>query len=209
MELSCKEGDTIITVEKKIELFSKMVTEKNLSEDIKTLKELNQKHAQILDNMEAKCQKQREAYLANIEEKAKEKKRRMISRTQSDVENQVIVKKHNLLKQYKSEIMDAVRKESLTENYKLYFKKRFDSAIADIEDHDDLVIGVKADDIALVPSNYKTEINNQLIGGFYIIKDSRVKYDFTLNSEVDRINEYLVCSINSLFEATGEVCNEE
>lgn len=185
-----------------------MVTEKNLSDDIKFLKELNQKHAQILDNMEAKCQRQRDEYLANIEEKAKEKKRRMISRTQSDVENQVIVKKHDILKKFKAEVMEAVMKESLNDNYKLHFKEKFSNALASVIDEDDLVIGIKANDTELVPSKYKTIVDEQLLGGFYIVKGNRVKYDYTLNSEVDRIDDYLGCLINSLYDTTGEVCDE-
>ena len=184
-----------------------MITDKNLSDDVKFLKELNQKRSQILDDMEVKCQRQRDAYLANIEEKAKEKKRRMISRTKSDVENQEIVKKYDILKKFKSEVMDAVAKETSTENYKLHFKDKFASALGNVVDENDLVIGIKADDSGLVPSKFNIVIDEQLLGGFYIIKGNRVKYDYSLNSEVDRIDDYLGCLINSLFDTVGEACD--
>jgi ATP synthase (E/31 kDa) subunit. len=185
-----------------------MVTEKNLSDDRKFLEELNRKHAQILDDMETKCQKKRNVYLANIEEKAKEKKRRMISKTQSEVQNQVLVKKHDILKQFKSEVMEKLQKESETEEYKTYFNHKFTEALSKFDENDALVIGVNTSDLELVPKQYDTIIDDQLLGGFYVIKGAREKYDYTLNSEVDQIDDYLGCLINSLFDSSEEVCDE-
>ncbi len=186
-----------------------MVIEKNLSEDKRKLEALNRKHAKVLDDMELKCQKQRVTYLENVEEKAKDKKRRILSKAQSEVQNRLLVKKNEMVTLIKRELMDALEKETSTDAYKAYFKRRLAEALASLEDKDDLVIGLKAKDFVLVADDMETTVDDKILGGFYIVKGSRVKYDYTLNSEVNRMNEFLGLMIESLYETVGEESHED
>jgi len=188
----------------KIELFSKMVIEKNLSEDRRTLEALNRKHAKVLDDMEMRCQKQRDIYLENVEDKANDRKRRILSKAYSEVQNRLLVKKNELVKAMKLELMDALEKETSTDAYKSYFKKRLFEAMKSFEEKDGLVIGLKAKDFSLVNEDIETVIDDKVLGGFYIIKSGRVKYDYTLNSEVDRIDEFLGLMIETLYNKAEE-----
>ncbi len=193
----------------KIELFSRMVIEKNLSEDRRTLEALNRKHAKVLDDMESKCQRQREIYLENIEEKAKDRKRRILSKAYSEVQNRLLVKKNEMVIALKLELMDALEKETLTDAYKVYFKKRLAEAMKNFKEKDDLVIGLKARDFTLVRDDIETIIDDKILGGFYIIKGGRVKYDYTLNNEVDRIDDFLGLMIETLYETSEEESHED
>jgi vacuolar-type H+-ATPase subunit E/Vma4 len=193
----------------KIELFSRMVIEKNLSEDRRILEALNRKHAKVLDDMESRCQKQREAYLENIEEKANDRKRRILSKAHSEAQNRLLVKKNEMVGVMKRELMDALEKETMTEAYKSYFNKRLAEALSNFEEKDDLVIGVKARDFILVKDDIETTIDEKILGGFYIIKGGRIKYDYTLNSEVNRMDEFLGLMIETLYESSEEDSHED
>lgn len=186
-----------------------MVIEKNLSEDRRTLEALNRKHAKVLDDMESKCQRQREIYLENIEEKAKDRKRRILSKAYSEVQNRLLVKKNEMVIALKLELMDALEKETLTDAYKVYFKKRLAEAMKNFKEKDDLVIGLKARDFTLVRDDIETIIDDKILGGFYIIKGGRVKYDYTLNNEVDRIDDFLGLMIETLYETSEEESHED
>jgi vacuolar-type H+-ATPase subunit E/Vma4 len=193
----------------KIELFSRMVIEKNLSEDRRILEALNRKHAKVLDDMESRCQKQREAYLENIEEKASDRKRRILSKAHSEAQNRLLVKKNEMVGVMKRELMDALEKETMTDAYKSYFNKRLAEALSNFVEKDDLVIGVKARDFILVKDDIETTIDEKILGGFYIIKGGRIKYDYTLNSEVNRMDEFLGLMIETLYESSEEDSHED
>lgn len=193
----------------KIELFSRMVIEKNLSEDRRILEALNRKHAKVLDDMEIRCQKQREAYLENIEEKANDRKRRILSKAHSEAQNRLLVKKNEMVGVMKRELMDALEKETMTDAYKFYFNKRLTEAMSNFVEKDDLVIGVKARDFILVKDDIETTIDEKILGGFYIIKGGRIKYDYTLNSEVNRMDEFLGLMIETLYETSEEDSHED
>jgi vacuolar-type H+-ATPase subunit E/Vma4 len=193
----------------KIELFSRMVIEKNLSEDRRILEALNRKHAKVLDDMENRCQKQRETYLENIEEKANDRKRRILSKAHSEAQNRLLVKKNEMVGVMKRELMDALEKETMTDAYKSYFNKRLTEAMKTFVEKDDLVIGLKARDFILVKDDIETTIDEKILGGFYIIKSGRIKYDYTLNSEVNRIDEFLGLMIETLYETSEEESHED
>ena len=186
-----------------------MVIEKNLSEDRRILEALNRKHAKVLDDMENRCQKQREIYLENIEEKANDRKRRMLSKAHSEAQNRLLVKKNEMVGVMKRELMDALEKETMTEAYKLYFNRRLAEALSNFVEKDDLVIGVKARDFILVKEDIETTVDEKILGGFYIVKGGRIKYDYTLNSEVNRMDEYLGLMIETLYETSEEDSHED
>ncbi|MCD4714400.1 MAG: hypothetical protein K8R73_14050 [Clostridiales bacterium] len=193
----------------KIELFSKMVKEKALSEPKRKLEELNIKHAQILDDMESGCEASRSEYLLGIQHKALERKSKVIAKTHSEAQNRILKKKSALFVSLKESLLDEVKKAVDSELYESYFKEKLDIALKSFENFEDLVIGVRIIDEKYLPEGTSIETNEGLIGGFYILKDGSEKYDFTLDSEVDALDDYLGCMLNTLYETTGEACEDE
>ena len=188
-------------------MFSKLVSEKRRVEDGKVLDDLNVKYAKILDELEVKYQHQTELYLAHIQDKAMDKKNRILSKTLSEVQNQKIVKQHDLVNLLKNEVIEAVLQETSKEVYVDQFKENFKEATSKIELGHDLIVGVKPSDKALVPEGYKLMLDQDLIGGFYLIVNQTEKYDYTLNSEVLKLENYIGCLIQSLFNHTEEACD--
>ena len=189
-------------------MFSKLVSEKRRVEDGKVLDDLNLKYAKILDELEIKYQHQTELYLAHIEDKAMDKKNRMLSKTLSEVQNQKIVKQHELVQQLKNEVIEALMHETTQDAYADYFKQNFTEASSKIELGHDIIVGVKPSDQALVPQGFKLLLEHDLIGGFYLIINQTEKYDYTLNSEVLKLENYMGCLIQSLFNHPEEACDE-
>lgn len=193
----------------KIELFSKMVKEKALSEPKRKLEELNIKHAQILDDMESGCEASRSEYLLGIQDKAMERKSKVIAKTHSEAQNRILKKKSALFLSLKESLLDEVKKAVSSEQYEAYFKDKLAVALKNFEDLEELVIGVNPNDAKYLPEGISTQTDEGLIGGFYILKGGSEKYDFTLDSEVDALDDYLGCMLNTLYETTGEACEDE
>lgn len=199
----------MITIEMKIELFSKMVKDKALSEPKRKLEELNIKHAQILDDMESGCERSRSKYLLGIQHKALERKSKVIAKTHSEAQNRILKKKSDLFHSLKESLVDEVKKAVDSEQYGAYFKEKLSLALKNFDDLEALVIGVHSNDMKYLPEGISAETNDALLGGFYIIKGGNEKYDFTLDSEVNALDDFLGCMMNTLYETTGEVCEDE
>ena len=193
----------------KIELFSKMVKEKALSEPKRKLEELNIKHAQILDDMESGCEASRSEYLLGIQHKAMERKSKVIAKTHSEAQNRILKKKSELFQTLKESLVDEVKKSVSSVEYEEYFKDKLARALKNFEDLEELVIGVNPNDAKYLPEGTSVETSDGLLGGFYILKGGSEKYDFTLDSEVDALDDYLGCMLNTLYETTGEACEDE
>ncbi|MDW7660991.1 MAG: hypothetical protein SCL54_06105 [Bacillota bacterium] len=193
----------------KIELFSKMVKEKALSEPKRKLEELNIKHAQILDDMESGCEASRSEYLLGIQDKAMERKSKVIAKTHSEAQNRILKKKSALFLTLKESLLNEVKKAVSSEQYEAYFKDKLAVALKNFEDLEELVIGVNPNDAKYLQEGISAQTDEGLIGGFYILKGGSEKYDFTLDSEVDALDDYLGCMLNTLYETTGEACEDE
>jgi hypothetical protein len=193
----------------KIELFSKMVKEKALSEPKRKLEELNVKHAQILDDMESGCEDSRSEHLLGIQHKALERKSKVIAKTHSEAQNRILKKKSALFLALKDSLVEEMKIATRSEHYEAYFKEKLETALKNFDGSEDLVIGVNPDDAKYLPEGTSTELSEGLLGGFYIIKGGSEKYDFTLDSEVNALDDYLGCMLNTLYETTGEACEDE
>lgn len=199
----------MITVDVKIDLFSKMVREKGISKDLETLKLLNKKYDKVLKETESKFEEERKIYLEEMKNKAIEDRYKLLSKTESENQKCILIKKNELFNKFKEDLISAIEDFTFTEDYKRIFLDKFNNAIADFIESDDILIGVKARDLNFIPAEMKTLIDEKIIGGFYFIKNERIKYDYTLNSELNMIDNFLGCMINDLFEQREEVENEE
>lgn len=199
----------MITVDVKIDLFSKMVREKGISKDLETLKLLNKKYDKVLKETESKFEEERKIYLGEMKNKAIEDRYKLLSKTESENQKCILIKKNELFNKFKEDLISAIEDFTFTEDYKRIFLDKFNNAIADFIESDDILIGVKARDLNFIPAEMKTLIDEKIIGGFYFIKNERIKYDYTLNSELNMIDNFLGCMINDLFEQREEVENEE
>lgn len=190
-------------------MFSKMVKEKALSDPKSKLEELNIKYAKVLDDMESGCEHSRSKHLENIHHKASERKSKVIAKTHSEAQNRILKKKSALFVELKESLIEEIKLSVASEQYEAYFKEKLAVAMKNFDDSSELIIGVHSNDAKYLPEGASVETNDGLLGGFYILKNGSEKYDFTLNSEVDALDDYLGCMLNTLYETTGEACEDE
>ena len=195
----------MITIEMKIDLFSKMVREKALTEPKRVLDALNIEHAKILDEMEHSCEASRQKYLEGVYQKQSDKQKRAIAKAHSDAKSLILKKKRDLLAQLKDSLKSEI--EAITESpgYKTKFPECVREAFKKIG-NGDVVVVARSADLALLPQDIVSRVDNGIMGGFYVIKNKAEKYDFTLNSELDGLDAIMGCMMNTIYEITGEDC---
>lgn len=197
----------MITIEMKIDLFSKMVREKALSEPKRILDALNVEHAKILDEMEHSCEVSRQKYLAGVYQKHSDKQKRAIAKAQSDAQSRIVKKRHDMLAQLKDSLKAEVASTTESPEYKDRFAIRVQEALEKIGAGQTVVVA-RAADLALLAHDVVTRVDDGIMGGFYVIKNDAEKYDFTLDSELDSMDAFLGCMMNTLYEITGEDCHD-
>jgi len=185
-----------------------MVMEKGASEDRRVLEALNRKYAQILDDLEVKYHEQRSQYLEGVTKRALQDKNKLLSKTESEIQKKIIIKKNELFNRLMTDLKSAIMNFTESTGYAAYFKEKFEKAMQDFEGEDDVLVGVKAFDVDLLPINMRSQIDDTIIGGFYLVKNGRVKYDYTLNTELEHIMDDLGWQVNALFEDDEEIQNE-
>lgn len=186
-----------------------MVREKALSEPKSILEELNKKHAKILDAMEDDCELSRVHYLEGVYQKIHERQRKVISKAHSDSQNRILKKKNDLFSALKEDLKDEIRAITKSQKYADFLKAKVAETIHTFNPLDTLVIVVNSKDAAHLPNEINTKIDDDLLGGFYVLRNGSEKYDLTLDSEVNGLDAFLGCMMNTLYEITGEGCDDE
>lgn len=198
----------------KIELFSKMVREKALTEPKRVLDALNKRHAQILDDMETACEAARVTHLEGVYRKHYDKQRRAIAKAHSDAQSRVLRKRSELLESLRDGLRLEVKGLLDSPEYVVRFTRQLDEAIGSMGDADALLVVMRSGDAEKLPDwvktkvMVKTKVDDALLGGFYIIKDGVEKYDFTIDRALDEMDAFLGCMMNTLYEITGEGCDD-
>ncbi|HAS73906.1 MAG TPA: hypothetical protein DCS67_07155, partial [Clostridiales bacterium UBA8960] len=109
----------------------------------------------------------------------------------------------------KEALKEEIRSKTESQEYEQYFKEKVDEAIQELGASNTLVFGVHSKDAERLPKGVDVQIEDRLLGGFYVLKNGNEKYDMTLDSEVDALDAFLGCMLNTLYEITGEACDEE
>jgi len=203
-----------------------MIHDKYLDEESKKLDQLNAKYAQIIDEMENQFTNLRTEYLGKIELRALEQSQKILSKTKAEALHKKIVKKNELLKRLKETLTQSVEKEMTTEGYRKYLLEKYEQVYATFDSQDALIIFANSRDVQwlqehlpqTIPQTISQtipqtipqlliQVDNSLIGGFYIVKNEIERYDYSLNSEIEATENLLGCMIRHLFESTEEVCD--
>lgn len=197
----------MITIEMKIDLFSKMVREKALSEPKRVLDALNIEHAKILDEMEHSCEASRQKYLEGVYQKHSDKQKRAIAKAHSDAQSLILKKRRDLLAQLKDGLKGEVAATAETPEYNAKFSERVCEALEKIGAAHAVVVA-RSVDLPLLAHDIVSRVDDGIMGGFYVIKNEAEKYDFTLDSILDSMDAFLGCMMNMLYEITGEDCHD-
>lgn len=201
----------MITIESKIELFNKMIRDKSIAEASATLTSLNQKYAQIIDEMDSKLTIQRSEYLEKVEFKMIEQSQKTLAKAKTEASRQVMIKRREILNRLKETLYDEVERESQTEGYQKYLIHKLQSELSAFDENSHITVMANESDAQLIRSQHShldVQIERQLIGGFYLVINQIELYDYSLNHEIEALEPLLGCMIRQLFETTEEACDE-
>lgn len=199
----------MVTVEAKLKLFEVMVREKELSADRKKLKEVIQSNLLAVDQVNEACFKQRNEYVEKMEKKAVVDRQNLVLTARAEAQRQVLAKKAELIEQMNRQLKKRVEAFANTEAYSAYLIQSLQEALKDFENKNDLLIGVKTNDLGIIKGQIPTITDDTIIGGFYLIREGKVKYDFTLNREVERMHGFLGKAVNELLQSIEEESSSE
>ena len=201
MAFAYKEGDRIATVETKIKLFEIMVLEKKLSEEREKLKKMMKRHRSMIDEAKVEYEERRKDYLKEIREKALADQKRIILQAEVEAKRQVLAKRKELLIRIQDDFIKKMEGLTNIEAYSAYFLKTFEAAAAEFGKKEELLIGVNPKDLGYIEEGYESRTDETIIGGFYLIHEGRVKYDYTLNRETEKMRDYLGEAVRALVQS--------
>lgn len=215
----------------KIELFSKMVREKALTEPRQVLDALNKRHAQVLDDMEMACESDRVKHLEGVYKKHYDRQRKAIAKAHSDAQSRVLKKRSALFDTLKQGLRDEVAAFTQDDAYLPQLACRVKEALESLDFHElhepsggdeRCTVVLRPEDASRlatirtevmsgsgIPEAVSIDTDDSLLGGFYVRVGQTAKYDFTLDSALDGMDAFLGCMMNTLYEITEEGCEDE
>lgn len=194
----------MVTVEAKLKLFEVMVREKELSADRKKLKEVIQSNLLAVDEVNQACFKQRNEYMEKMKKKAVADRQKLVLTAKAEAQRQLLAKKGELIERMNRQLKKRAEAFANTEAYSAYLNQSMQEALKGFENKNDLLIGVKSNDVDKMKGEIPTIADDTIIGGFYLIREGKVKYDYTLNREVERMYGFLGKAVNELLQSIEE-----
>lgn len=209
MEFTSKEGDRITTVESKLELFEKMVLENELIDDRTALKELEAQNTRALETLKLDCRKQRKEYVEKMKAKASDDAVKIRMKAEAETRMLILKKREALRRQLSRELLDRLRDFAQSEAYEAYFKRVWNEALKMLAGGGSLFVGVNPRDLDRIEGNVEKTGDESVIGGFYMIQDGAVRYDFTLNRETEKVLPDLGAKLKALLDSMEVESHDE
>lgn len=182
-----------------------MVLDKHIEEINLKSEALRHKHAQMLAVERQNNKVENDAYFETVLKKAERDKKKILSKAYTAAQNILLVKKAKLIDELDLYLQDEIKKFISNGRYKKYFTQKFQEAMAQFPSSENMVIYLRAEDQRLInTANFQTETSENLLGGFYIIKDQKVKYDYTIDSVLAENQDFIGLLIHQLIEEAGD-----
>ncbi len=197
------------TVETKIKVFERMILEKDLFDARKKLGVAISQNESAVAEAKKTCLHQREEYLKQIKEKAMADQVKIVLKAKEEAKQQILRKKQELLEKMNGQVIQKMEAFADTDAYADYFLQRFEMAMAEFQEKADLLIGVRTKDLNLIKEKSSVVVDETIIGGFYLIQSKKVKYDYTLNREVESVRDELGLAIHALLQPIGGEASRE
>ncbi|HBH13489.1 MAG: Uncharacterized protein XD91_0894 [Clostridiales bacterium 38_11] len=187
------------TITNKIEVFEKIIYEKHIQTVEKELDELKKKYVIETENQKESLTNEISVDVTQYKRKALEKSRKIILQAKIEAQREMLQAKSGIIDRFKRYIEKEMESFVKTEKYKTYFAKKFQEALESIGKQEMRII-VRKEDIDLTNSSSRVDIDNSIIGGFIIIVDEKIKYDYTINTTLEENSEYFGQLIQNLIE---------
>lgn len=190
------------TIDNKIDLFQKMVYEKKKEEKEKEINEIKENYEKKLQEIEEEYEKIQYNVLDKTRKEAEKDKRQIISKAKVKVQKRILEEKGKILNKFDEYLHTNIKKYLDTPEYNDFFKEELKNVLSEIDDEDYAEITLREKDKDLLDlSKYNLNISNDIIGGFYVVKNHNIKYDFTIDSKIEENSEYIGYLVKEIFSS--------
>lgn len=193
----------MITVEDKLNIFYKIVLEKEKENFSKTLSQLQEKNKIILDEYREKTLSKRDEIIKKETKNGEMIKNEKISQALIEERNKILKKKEELLKELLLSIEEKGKEFSKSKEYEKYFLEELGKTFCEMSEKD-IILYLKQEDsqkyrqsILALANRFEKEIvfeeaNKDIIGGFLISdKDRTYLIDQSFKAKIEE-NKYLI-----------------
>ncbi|MBK5252130.1 MAG: V-type ATP synthase subunit E [Peptostreptococcaceae bacterium] len=178
-----------------------MIAGKSVQEKKGELDMLEGKYAVISKEMGKKALKNKTQFVELMKKKAEKDSRRMIAKAKTEVRKNLLANKTKAIEAFDAYLHEEVKKFVSSKDYDSYLRDSFKKASREISPEETSRVILRAEDIALLPStSFKIETSREMMGGFYLIVDDRIKYDYSIDGGLSEIRGYIGGLIDKIIE---------
>lgn len=197
----------MITIEEKMNLFSKQIFEKVQEENNEKVKEVEQHNQRVMKEHKEKIIQEKRAYVEKKIKDLEKKNRQFISKTIGQINKDIILKKNEMLQNLLYEIKEALIQFTHGEGYKDFLLENIKRSIQGLDKAHPIEIQMTQKDVAHFQKNIEaylikegwmeeklriTPIGEDIIGGVMILDTQRgVRLDTTLSTKIEENKSYI------------------
>jgi len=136
-------------------------------------------------------------HLEKINRKAQQDSIRLISKVKADGVKRILKRKAELMAEFHANLLATLKEIVSGEGYKEFLKNNLSMAKSRISQGDQVRIYARQEDQAFFnDDNYELTYSENIIGGFRMIVNEEISYDYTLEGRLSEMSE----RINSILE---------
>ena len=186
-----------------------MVLDKHASENEIKLKELEKKYNKLLANTQESAFTKDEKHYKSMRKKGNQDSKKNISKAKVAYQNKVLVSKSRMIETFNEYLLEEIKSFINSDKYDSYFANCLESAMKNFSGEDKLRIIIrKVDKKYLDNKDMDIEISDELLGGFHIIANENIKYDYSIEGKLSDASEYIGCLILKLMTNKAGENNE-
>ncbi len=210
----------MITVEEKLNVFTKLVLEKVQKEYEEKLTELEKKNDNVLNEHRKKIEDKKEKIIKDMINKGKIEKNRLISRASVEKKRKILTKRQELIDRLIKNITDKVNNFTQEESYKTYLQKVTIKVLENLKDKNNIQLYItkrdsekymveiqnKVKDLGIDINNIEIKtLENEYIGGVIgLDKDKTVRIDQSLKTLIEDNRDVIGTRLNKALEEMGD-----
>ncbi|WP_425446868.1 V-type ATP synthase subunit E [Dethiothermospora halolimnae] len=206
----------MITIEKKLNTFSKLVFEKEQKKAQEKLEEIEKENQKIIESHKEEIQAKVKNIIDKKVKSAEIKKRQMISKANVNAKKNILEKKKELLDKIVDDVTEKARIYTDKEDYKDYLLENILDSLSGLDDKDIYVYLTEKDknkygytiEKKLMDKGYnvKAKITDEdIIGGGVIINSNKsVRIDDTMKSKIEDNKKKIGNILYNALEKAGD-----
>ncbi len=210
----------MITIDDKLDLFKKAVLQKVVDKYIERGEVLDAEMLEALDTFKLGVIEKKEAFIHQMEDKAEEEGKRLISKAKSEAKNKVLYRRHNLIDELLEAVTDRIHLFVDSEIYTMFLKDNLKTTLERFHEFDDIIVELTqkdhlryCDDIehSLHKAGYTMKhiklvsTKEDIIGGFVVYNGTKtVRIDYSLAGVISDNKRFMGQLVYEIINESGD-----